>query len=345
MDPKVKLALEAIAMELQATDPLAYGNIAAFLAGREGLKADTLIKLRPLLQRAGISLTQLQQAPAGAAGTAVETQAVNDPLRGGSSTIGQTPLSQPETGGRTMLGRGTPEGMPAHNTTLSPAQILQNAAKNALPPGGGGTPGVESVPQGGMRPGGGTLPGGFTAAQGGILSEDDNQLIRFALQAAGLNPDRMGKFGQIAAKMLAPLVAARRNAFGIADGSNVGGLPQDIASFAKEFTTPGADFFGNAANYARQTMGSGGFTNAVNALGNPDQQIAMYQSLLPLLFGGSNPLIQQAAADTSQRTAAGYNDATFNASGVSPNEGIFSAWLNSQPNLDPLQRSIFGLQR
>jgi hypothetical protein len=71
----------------------------------------------------------------------------------------------------------------------------------------------------------------------------------------------------------------------------------------------------------------------------------MYQSLLPLLLGGANPLMQQAAADTSQRTAGAYNDATFNASGASPNGGIFSAWLNSQPNLDPIQRSIFGIQR
>lgn len=254
MDPKVKLALEAIALGLKGTDPLAYGNIVAFMAGREALKADTLMKVLPLLQRAGITAADLpafrNPTPGTTGNTAADTTAINDPIRGGQSSIGRVPFSVPETGGRATMGRNVAESAPAHPTSLTPGQAFQNAAKNALPP-SAGSQGAESMPT--ITPPGVGPQGNFTAAQGALLGEDDNQLVRFALQSAGLNPDRMGKFGQIVARMLAPLVAARRNAFGIAGGDNVGGLPQDIASFAKEFTTPGVNAFGHAADYARQT--------------------------------------------------------------------------------------------
>lgn len=197
-------------------------------------------------------------------------------------------------------------------------------------------------------PGGGSgNPGNFTDAQGLQLAEDDDRLVRFALQAAGLNPDRMNSFTRIVGRALVPLLRARRAAFGINSDATVGGLPQDIASFAKEFTTPGVSAFGNARAYADSVMGSENFKSAIAGLSDQDQVAAMFQSLLPLRYAGSNPLIQQSAADTFQRTQNQYNDQLFNVSGqqaAMPGGGIFVDWLNQQQNLDPITRRIFGIR-
>lgn len=189
------------------------------------------------------------------------------------------------------------------------------------------------------------LPGNFTGAQATSLSQDDAMLLDFALRAAGLNPDRMTRFSKIAMNALKPLVQARRAAFGLTNGQgNLGGLPQDIASFAQGFTQKGNDFFGQAQNYANQVLNSDTFKNGVAGLGDTEQQQALYQGLMPLLFAGANPLVQQSAADTFGRDISQFNRADFNSSGQAlPASGVFTDWLRQQPNIDPITRRIFGL--
>lgn len=239
------------------------------------------------------------------------------------------------------IGGGGPEGNAALAAIAQQQTLPAGAGTQAPGAGGGGStpPSTNS---------GSTLPGGYSAAQGDVLSQDDEQLLRFAMQAAGLNPDRLTRFSKIAGRALAPLIQARRGAFGLMGGqANVGGLPQDIADFAREYTTGGRDFFGNAQRYAQGVLGSDTFKSAVAGLQQDEQRQAMYQSLMPLLFAGANPLVQQSAADTFNRQTGLFNDADFNRlrdpNAPAPGGGIFTDWLRGQPNLDPITRRIFGL--
>jgi hypothetical protein len=83
----------------------------------------------------------------------------------------------------------------------------------------------------------------------------------------------------------------------VTPATGIGGLPQDIASFAKEYTTPGASFYGNARNYAQGILGSQGFNSSLGGVGDQTDKFGMYQALVPLLYGGANPMIQQSVAD------------------------------------------------
>ena len=202
----------------------------------------------------------------------------------------------------------------------------------------------QSTPTGGTTTG----PGGYTADQAEVLSKDDAQLIRFAMQQAGLNPDRVTKFSKIAVNALAPLLRARRAAFGIANGQNKGGLPDDIAQMAAAFTHGGgSNFYTQQQQYGQQVLDSDNYKNAVAGLGDAEQQYAMYQSLMPLTYAGSNPLIQQSAADSADRQYNAFNDQDFRttqAGGIDPSGGIFTKFLQQQTNLDPITRRVFGLR-
>jgi len=195
------------------------------------------------------------------------------------------------------------------------------------------------------------LPGGFNSAQGNALSKDDDLLLSFALRAAGFDPNHVTRYSKLAAQALLPLLQSRRNAYGLSGGeggalANVGGLPQDIAQFAKDFTTKGMDFYGNAQRYAQQAMNGETFKNSIAGLADQEQVAAMYQSMMPLLYAGSNPLVQQAAGDTFRRQMENFNyrDAGFDLPGTPASNGVLMDWLGSQQNVDPITRRIFGLK-
>jgi hypothetical protein len=192
----------------------------------------------------------------------------------------------------------------------------------------------------------GSLPGGFSAATGKYLTEDDSSLLRFAMQAAGFNPDVLTPATKIAMKALQGMVQARRAAFGAGTpGQNVGGLPQDIASFAKEYTTPGADFYGHARDYAQGLMGGKDFQSFIGGLADPMDQYNMYKALTPLLYGGSNPMIQQSISDQLQRQQGLYSDQQRDNAGTPAGNMTILDFIRNQPNLNPALRSIFGPQR
>lgn len=372
MDPRLAQTLTTIAKLLLQRAPGTAAEILAYVNGQGILSAATMMLIRPQLLLHGVDPKTLPVTPAATpnpnpvapTSSGAIPDAPNDPGISGAGAVGGgrdqrttpdqvsgAPGSPPQPSGRGIGSGGNNRGLAAEpvapvpqlSTTTGPGVRDQNTTVNQVS-GADPTqaPGTATTSPGG---GGTGLPGGYSAAQGTVLAGDQNQLQRFALQAAGLNPDRMGRFGQLIAGMLAPLIAARRNAFGIQGGQNTGGLPQDIASFAKEFTTGGVDAFGNAQQYAQGVLNSPELRQYTSGLSNPDQAQAMYQSLMPLLFAGSNPLIQQSAADSAQRVQGQYNDQVFQNNGIDPNGGIFPQWLDANAQkFDPLTRRIFGLR-
>jgi hypothetical protein len=68
--------------------------------------------------------------------------------------------------------------------------------------------------------GGAGNPGGFSDQFGDVLGSNNDVLMRFAMQAAGFNPDIMTPASKIAAAKLGAMVQARRAAFGASDPSN-----------------------------------------------------------------------------------------------------------------------------
>lgn len=234
----------------------------------------------------------------------------------------------------------------AAQAAASGASAQGGTGTSTTPPANAGTPAPAQAGNAGY-PGGG--PGGYSAAQGNVLGQDNSFLQDFAARAAGLNPDKLTRFSKIAIQALAPLVQARRAAFGLMGGNaNEQGLPQDIASFARDFTNGGANFFGNAQNYAQGVMNSDVFKNAVAGLQDQEQVQALYQGLMPLLYAGANPLIQQSAADVFGQTARNFNRqdfASLNGSAPKPGNGVFMDWLNQQgQQLDPITRRIFNIR-
>lgn len=238
------------------------------------------------------------------------------------------------------IGGGGPEGAAAQAAVAQQATLPNGAGAQA--PGAPGASQTSSSP---------SLPGGFNPAQGNALSKDDDLLLSFALRAAGFDPNHVTRYSKLAAQALLPLLQSRRNAYGLSGGeggalANVGGLPQDIAQFAKDFTTKGMDFYGNAQRYAQQAMNGETFKNSIAGLADQEQVAAMYQSMMPLLYAGSNPLVQQAAGDTFRRQMENFNyrDAGFDLPGTPASNGVLMDWLGSQQNVDPITRRIFGLK-
>jgi hypothetical protein len=213
------------------------------------------------------------------------------------------------------------------------------------------TPGRAPAPSAAPPPppqgsGSSTLPGGFDAAQGDYLAGNDQELLRFAMRAAGFNPDVLTPATKIAMQALQGMVTARRAAFGGGSaGMNTGGLPQDIASFAKEYTTPGADFYGHARDYAQSLLGGKDFQSFISGLGDPMDQFGMYKAIAPLLYGGSNPMIQKSISDQLQRQQGLYQDQQLDTAGTPAGQTTILDFIRNQPNLNPALRSIFGPQR
>lgn len=231
-----------------------------------------------------------------------------------------------------MKGAGavsSPGASPLNDGSIPFNQSTQTRVDTSVSNGGRGAQQTPLTPN--------TTPGA-TAFQDNALGNDD-QLVRYAMQQAGLNPDRLTKFSRMAGASLVPLLRSLRAAQGIANDVP-GGLTESVANFAKNYTSGGSTgFFNSARDIARTAMGSENFKNAVAGLQSQEQVAGLYQSLLPLLFAGSNPLIAQSAADTFERTNNQYNDADFANSGV--NTPVFLTWL-AQQQLDPVARRIFG---
>lgn len=218
-------------------------------------------------------------------------------------------------------------------TPLTP-QAAQQAYVTSAADRGRATPG--------STPGSAGNPGGFGNVTAGALAEDDDYLLRFAMQSAGFNPDIITPGSRIAAQKLAPMVSARRNVYGLLDpnGGNEGGLPQDIAQFAHDFTDKGTNFYQNATDYGKQILSGAGFAN-IGGVADQEKRMAMYQALIPLLFGGANPLVQQSAGDQTKKLFNLYKDADIRG-GDQGKSTIFEDFVKQYAGMNPLLKSIFG---
>lgn len=190
---------------------------------------------------------------------------------------------------------------------------------------------------------GGNTGGINSSSFGDVLAGNDDVLMRFALQAAGFNPDIITPATKVAAQKLGALIKARRAAFGTGNAQqDTSGLGQDIASFAKEYTTPGSNFYQNARNYAQGILSGSDFQNNLNGVADQSSKFGLYQALVPLLYGGSNPLVQQSVSDQLGNV---YNKWQMDeALNPAANSDILQ-YIRSNPNLSPLLRSIFGPAR
>lgn len=375
MDPKLKQALPGIIARLRAGQTRqgfqAASELEAYLNsdGHTNLTPMTMALVGPMAQAAGVALTPPTPAPGAPPQAAPGAPAAQTANPAPAQTTGQfspdrgRPVGGPinlttppaaATGGvragTVNIPQDSPNTPPATSSTpfrLSPLPGDENnmpTPPQALP-GQASPPPLPTGPSVAPGAGGGDtgLPGGFSGAQGRQLSQDDNLLLQFAMRAAGFNPNILTPATKIAMAALKPLVAARRAAFGAGDeGQNVGFLPQDIASFAKEYTTPGANFYGNARQYAQGILGGKSFSDFISGLQDPMDQYGMYQALVPLLYGGANPMIQQSVADQLQSQQNDYNYLDFQQQGK---EGSILDVIRNNPNLSPALRSIFGPAR
>jgi hypothetical protein len=269
-------------------------------------------------------------------------QATGNPLEGvPAPAAGQQYANSP--------GAGAYATNPSGNSVPSLAEIAasnQRAAANPTPTNGGALMPPTSATGGGSAPVGGGNPGGFTSQQGDFLVRDDPGLIRFAMQAAGFNPDIVTPASKIALQQLTALMQSRRAAYGLSNpDQNVGGLPQDIASFAKEYTTPGANFYGNARQYAQGILGGQNFQDFMGGVSDQTDKFSQYASLIPLLYGGSNPMIQQSVSDQLKNIYSKWNlDSGMNPTAAGGKDDILG-YIRNMPNLSPALRAIFGPQK
>lgn len=378
MDPKILQALQVIAGSLMASHPTEAQTLMQWVrAGGQGaLPASVLTLALPLAPTVGVPATAIMAA---IRGTQAGARSEPAPTPTGPGTVGYrgavagpsgigadnpSPFDNNQPGGAPGVG-GVAGGPPMQLATaapgptgnlgsettpqsvgLNPAASTGGVRDNNSPgyPGNAPSAGAPTGPPQGS--GSSTLPGGFSAATGKYLTEDDSALLRFAMQAAGFNPDVLTPATKIAMKALQGMVQARRAAFGAGTpGQNVGGLPQDIASFAKEYTTPGVDFYGHARDYAQGLLGSQTFQDFAGNLKDTGDQFGMYQAIAPLLYGGANPMIQQSISDQLQRQQGLYSDQQRDNAGTPAGNMSILDFIRNQPNLNPALRSIFGPQR
>lgn len=186
-----------------------------------------------------------------------------------------------------------------------------------------------------------------TQMQGMALARDDDRLIRFALQQAGLNPDRMTSFSRIVGRALVPLLRSARSAFGVTGSNTEDQLPDFIRGLSNSLTTKGGNFFGQLQQLGEGAMGS----DYLAGIANPEDQAAFIQSLLPARYAGRNPMIQQSVSDTFDRQLNAFKDQDFYSGGASvPTDDpsnptpVFIRWLQEQRNVDPITRRIFGIR-
>ena len=183
-------------------------------------------------------------------------------------------------------------------------------------------------------------PGG-SAFRGNMLAESDDQLARFAMMQAGFNPDIITRGSKVAMRNLIPIIEAYRAAFGAGAGqnSNVEGLPDFIAQAAKQYTSGTGGFYGNARKYAESVMGSPDFASFLSKVGDQDEQFGMMQALVPLLYGGSNPMVQQSVADQLKSLFGQFGDDEYNRG---TNNTLTEFLTRNRDKLSPALRNLFG---
>lgn len=228
---------------------------------------------------------------------------------------------------------------PGFNNTPSPPQSNgANMSGNLTPP--SQAPAAPGVP--GMGP---------SSAQGAYLLDpntDNTYRVLAIMKQLGYDPAHLGLMGQFVQQKLAPIIQGLAATYGYQNGGNgknidPTGAMDFFTNLAKQFITPGQNFFGNVAGAAQNVLGNSAFMNNLNDQTNPQDQFKMLQALLPLEYGGANPLAQAAAQANAARAWLGYQLGSV-AGGQQPSaDSTFLKWLGTPGAQQDQFRSLLGL--
>lgn len=181
--------------------------------------------------------------------------------------------------------------------------------------------------------------GGLTAAQKQALVDDPDRAYKYMMQRMGYNTDAPGMLGKYLKQRFQPLLEARMAASNVSDSANYADqIDQTIGGFGSGLfdKANGGNFFSNL----RQT-GRDAAQNAqpfLNNLQDQSQAIQYLNQLGVLNYAGSNPLVQQSAADEMARARSGYEDFSFNNELAGKNIDPYTEWLQQQERF----RYLFG---
>lgn len=316
MNPELQ-KLAGIALQMKDSNPQAAQEIQRFIAAVENGQNP------PPLSGATVAVVSaaggnVQAAAAGAKPLA--TQSPAPPTSNGAPSANSSGSQLPQ--GENPYGGG--------NATAQTAPAAATPPPAAAPP--PSAPYAASVPTA-------ASPHGSAAQDTAMAGISNDTFVKNAMRAAGMNPNMMTEASSAAMKGLAPIFSAARAVYGQEAGAQAGGLTDFINKLAQQSTQQGGNFFGDLQKYAQGVLGGSNFQGAVGGLSSAQAQNAAYQNLLPLLYAGSNGLIQQSAGDQAQKA---YDDFNYQDSQqAAPGHQLFTQWL-SQQNLTPTQRSIFG---
>lgn len=342
MDPKLAAAMPEIIETLKRGGQMAAAaELERFVqsGGSMPISGSTVALAEPYARQRGVSLipVQAQRAPGG-----VKASQPGGPMDPENPQPGmpQPPTTPASAPGTTAV--PTPPRIPEvpRTPSIEGLQPRDNQGMGAVQ-GIGGSP-TPPVPVKSDVSAGVGAPnnGGYGAFQGDYLAQDDAMLKRFAMQQAGFNPDIMSRGSKIAQGALNPIMAALRAAYGANDPTkSTQGLPDFIAQAAKGYTDKGNDFYGGLRNYAQGVLGGGQFGDFLGGISDQDEKFQMLQTLVPLLYGGANPMIQQSVGDQLGALFGRFHDDEF----YGGKQNTLADFLSrDQGKLSPALRQLFG---
>lgn len=230
-------------------------------------------------------------------------------------------------------------------------------APNDTAPGGtGGAPGAPGVPGAPATPGGTPVanpndngkptpgPGGGPNSLSEVLRLKPEDALAYAQQAAGINPKALGFFGTTLTKLLAPLVQSRMALMNLRPDGQIEDAAQILQGLGSSFmsATPG-DFTQGIRDFGQYIGGGAPFKQGVNTLADMNDQVQMYQNLLPLLYQGANPLTKEAALQQLRNAVSDIKQPFY--TGGPQYTGTFGQFMSDRSNtLDPILQRLFGGQ-
>lgn len=193
--------------------------------------------------------------------------------------------------------------------------------------------------------------GGLTTDQGAALLDPSGGDLRLSviLRQLGFDPTRPGIATRRIAQEVGPYLDAAAQFAGLGPGGDGTFDPTQAGSMlrgvAQSFLTPGQNAYASARQFAQGVLANPNFQSAMSD--NQDNVTqAMLQNLLPLLYGGANPVVQAAEKARLGRLIDQYNLAGsgFDTSGNPADlfKGNFSDYTQNTDRGRALYNLIYG---
>lgn len=193
--------------------------------------------------------------------------------------------------------------------------------------------------------------GGHTTDQGAALLDPSGGDLRLSviLRQMGFDPTRPGIATRRIAQEVGPYLDAAAQFAGLGPGGDGTFDPTQAGSMlrgvAQSFLTPGQNAYASARQFAQGVLANPNFQSAMSD--NQDNVTqAMLQNLLPLLYGGANPVVQAAEKARLGRLIDQYNLAGsgFDTSGNPADlfKGNFSDYTQNTDRGRALYNLIYG---